>query len=114
MGDGAFGSNGSVHWTVRYKGKAGFKVYGGRDLTNRHPGDRRKGLPVALMQRRPIGRGQGAFLVTARFTGKREAVAALNRARKSYKNGKITLPVALRPFRSNPGKSNAWEVKVRW
>ena len=114
MGEGAFGSNGSIHWEVKYGNSSARPDHRDYDISKRHPGDNRRGLPSKWMKRRVMGNGKDAFLVTARYKTKAEAEAAWKRALKNYKNGKITLAVPLRPFRPKAGDSKGWEVKVRW
>jgi hypothetical protein len=114
MGEGAFGSNGSVHWEIKYGKSSAPPDHRDYDVNKKHPGDKRKDVPKTWMKRRPMGNGKGAFLVTARFKTRGDAEAALAKALRNYKNGALTLAVPLRPFRAKAGSSKAWEVKVRW
>lgn len=119
MGSGAFGSNGSVHWEIKYSDKptapAAHRDY---DSAKRHPGDSRKAVP--LKSRPVIGTGKAnshpeKFRVTARYPDKASALYALEEAIKRLKGGKVVvLDVDLRPFTLQSGDPRRWEVKVDW
>jgi hypothetical protein len=121
MGSGAFGSNGSVHWEIKYSDRptAG-AAHRDSDSSKRHPGDRRKGLPVFWKSRPVIGAGKAKshpekFRVTARYPDKGSALHALERAMKALKGGRVVvLDVDVRPFQEREGVPDRWEVKVDW
>ena len=116
MGSGAFGSNGSVHWEIRYS-NASNAAPDHRDIddSKRHPGDKskaKKGLACIG------GAADSAFRVTARYPSKEAAVDALQRALDRTQNAKrntpVVLKVKLRPFKTSPGNPERWEVKINW
>jgi hypothetical protein len=116
MGSGAFGSNGSVHWEVRYSNAANAKAdHRDIDDSRRHPGDRnrtRRALPLIG------GRTKQKFRVIARYPTRDAAIQALKRAlsttQHSKRNKPVVLNVDLRSYRKNPGNPDRWEVKVDW
>lgn len=119
MGSGAFGSNGSVHWEIRYgDGPSAKPDHRDYDDSKRHPGDPtigKKGLPL-------IGQGKAKekFRITAHYPSKDAAIDALQRALKKVERsiGKdaktVVLTVDLRNFKKRSGDPDGWEVKVDW
>ena len=113
MGEGAFGSNGSVHWIV----KQGTTMTGtGVDDSKRHPG---KPGDTQYPDNRPvIGADEhaGTFRVTARYPTGAAAEAALRDINNRFKTGntELVLLVDVRAYQSPVGPENRWEVTVDW
>lgn len=116
MGSGAFGSNGSVHWEIRYTdGKNSKPDHRDYDDTKRHPDDPNKAATLPLIGQ---GKAKGSFRITARYPNKAAAVQALEAALKKAESSKgssvVVLDVGLRNFRQRSGNSDGWEVKIDW
>lgn len=118
MGSGDFGSDGSVHWNVKYSdASADPPKYVEHDDTKKHP-DKPGNDP-----RPPIGDGKagsGLFRVTIRCKDAAEAEKLLNdaiarRQLASSSDVVIDFPIkAYRPNFPNPKNRNEWEISVDW
>jgi hypothetical protein len=106
MGDGGFGSNGSVHWNVN-----GQAPGSGVDRQKRHPGGGPNGRPVIGAPNHP-----GTFRVTLRYSDPGDAQAAMTALNNRFTPGAtvIYLEVPVRPYQSAPGTPDTWEVTVDW
>jgi hypothetical protein len=107
MGDGAFGSNGSVHWDVSGVTSPG----NGVDTQKSHPGGP-NGRPVIGAPNHPE-----KFRVRLRYSNPGEAqaaVAALNKAFVPGTTTELVLDIRVRPYRPNPGPTDTWEIGVDW
>jgi hypothetical protein len=97
MGSGAFGSNGSVLWEIKYSDKpTAAPAHRDFDAAKRHPGDHRKDLPASGKSRPMIGAGKThshpeKFRVTARYPNKASALHALETAVRRLKRGKVVV-----------------------
>src|SRR6266511_2936218 len=102
MGDGAFGSNGSVHWEINNVNPGN-----GVDESKRHPDDPKGGKPE-------IGAPGHArkFRVIGRYPNAAKAQAALDdlNARHQAGDTNLVLYVDLREYQDVPGPSSRWEV----
>ena len=108
MGDGAFGSNGSVHWEIRNSSTVG----NGVDTLKKHPD--KPGQDVRPIIGTP--EHQRKFRVTARYPSDTAADAALADLNARHKPGdtELVLYVDVRPYQDAPGPSIRWEVTVDW
>jgi hypothetical protein len=118
MGSGDFGSNGSVHWRVKYSDVVGNPPdHLDYDNTKKHPGQ-----PFNSTDARPmIGSNghPGKFRIRARYPNHGLAQAALNAAQAGFgaTDTVIELDVDLRPFAqvsNGPGNPDDWEINVEW
>ena len=118
MGGGDFGSDGSVHWNVKYSDDpADPPKQFDQDNTKKHPGN------PGNDPRPPIGTGKagpGLFRVTIRCKNAAEAEKLLNDAvaKRQLANSSdvvIDFPIkAYRPNPPNPKNRNEWEISVDW
>ncbi len=105
MGNGDFGSNGSVHWDVSSVSSPA----NGVDDLKRHPNGPPSGKPDIGAPQHP-----GTIQVTLRFASAAAAEAALASVQKVAGGAELRLRVPVRPFQNNPGPKNQWEVSVDW
>ena len=102
MGSGEFGSNGSVHWKVKYND--GPKSPPDHMDYDNHP-------------YASIGKSKGhhrKFRIVARYKSHEQAKAALEAALQNLRSNIVRLDVNLRKRRATPGSSDRWEIRVDW
>ena len=117
MGSGGFGSNGSVHWRIKYSDVVTDpQDHLDYDETKKHPQE-----PNPADTRPVIGSNghPGTLRIRARYPNHGLAQAALNAAQAGFgpTDTVIELDVALRPFAqvsNGPGSPDDWEINVEW
>jgi hypothetical protein len=118
MGGGDFGSDGSVHWNVKYSDNpADPPDHLDYDDTKKHP-DKPGTDP-----RPPIGdgkAGKGLFRVTIRCKNAAEAAKLLSDATARNQlagSSDVVIDFPIKPYKPkppNPKNRNEWEISVDW
>ena len=104
MGSGDFGSNGSVHWRIKYDDDVDYADHVDIDaVAHEHIGVKKNHA--------------GKFRVTARYNSVDEARLALKELQDRFAkhpSQALHLDVNARPKSDDPGPVHAWEVRVDW
>jgi hypothetical protein len=108
MGGGDFGSNGSVHWRIKYDDASKYADHVDIDDSLEH-------AQIGTSKKHP-----GKFRVTARYNTVKEARQAIGELLARFKKNPrkvIHLDVNVRPEDTvcdDPGHHNDWEIRVDW
>jgi hypothetical protein len=118
MGGGDFGSDGSVHWNVRYGDKPGDPVdHMDYDNLKEHPGKPSPGKGPFIGDGKA---GKGLFRVTIRCKNAADAAKMLKDAttkQESTGASDVILDFPIKNYRPNPPDEmnrNEWEISVDW